>query len=176
MSFGGPPPSATPPSGPFEMTLTQISSSPYTLAAAIFLLNIGGRFLPAEISKQQEAYLNTPWFRRLIIYVIFFVATRNLMTAFMLGTVSILVIGYLFNENSPICIFGKGGLENASCKTQATVLSPEEQEILKKLSEKAAKVQQEAAKPIELGNKKAVEKHQQYRKVLRGIWQNLTGL
>lgn len=173
MSFGGPPPSTAPPSGPFELAVSQISSSPYMLAAAIFLLNVGGRFLPGEISKQQEAIMNTPWFRRLIIYVIFFMATRNIMTSFLLGSLVILCIGYLFNENSPICLFGKGGLDNAACKVQPTVLSPEEQEILKKLSEKAAKIQQEAAKPLNLAQAKGLETHNNYQKVLRGIWQRV---
>ncbi len=176
MSFGGPPPNLAPPSGPFEATLGKISSSPYTIALAIFLLNIGGRFLPAEITKGQEAILNQPWFRRLLIYVIFFVATRNLVTAFLCGSVTILLVGYLFNENSSICLFGKGGTASATCKTQPTVLSPEESEMLQKLQAKAAKVQQEAAKPLELARAKGAETHNQYQRVLRGIWQQMSGL
>ena len=175
MSFGGPPPTLSASSGPLEATLVKISSSPYMIAAAIFLLNIGGRFLPAEVTKQQEQYLNQPWFRRLLIFVIFFVATRNLVIAASLAAVTILVIGYLFNENSPICIFGKGGLPSSACVTQPTVLSPEEQDILRKLTDKAAKIQQEAAKPIEFNKSKGSETHNKYQKVLRGIWEGTGG-
>jgi len=109
MSFGGPPPAMAPPSGPFEASMAKVASSPYALAVAIFLINLGGRFLPMEISKEQEAFLNQPWFRRIIIFVIFFLATRNIVTAGWLALIVILFVGYLFNENSSLCILGKGG-------------------------------------------------------------------
>jgi hypothetical protein len=175
MSFGGPPPNLSPPTGPFEATLGKVSASPYTIALAIFLLNIGGRFLPAEITKGQEAILNQPWFRRFLIYVIFFVATRNVLVAFLCGSVTILIVGYLFNENSSLCLFGKGGLPNASCKTQPTALTPEEQDMLAKLTAKAAKIQQDAAKPLEFQRARGAETHDQYQRVLRGIWQQMSG-
>ena len=144
MSFGGPPPSAAPPSGPFEETISKIAGSPYTLAAAIFLINIGGRFLPLEISKKQEQFLNTPWFRRGIIFVIFFLATRNIITAGWISLVVILCIGYLFNENSSLYLFGKG---HGTIPTEGDkyALTSEEQAILKSLQDKASKVK--AAEP-----------------------------
>jgi len=139
MSFGGPPPSMVPPSGPFEEIITKFASSPYTLAAAIFLINIGGRFLPMEISKKQEQYLNTPWFRRGIIFVIFFLATRNIITAGWISLVVILFMGYLFNENSSLYLFGKGqGIVPTEGDKYA--LTNEEQAILKSLQDKALKV------------------------------------
>jgi len=167
MSFGGPTPSTTAPSGPFEAKMTQIASSPYTLAAAIFLLNIGGRFLPMEISRGQEQFLNQPWFRRLIIFVIFFVATRNLVTAAWLSLLMILCIGYLFNENSSFFIFGKSDtLQKAA---QSVGLTPEEQVILKSLSDKSEKIKAAAAKPIALANTTSTI-HDKYQKVIRNLW------
>ena len=58
MSFGGPPPNTIPPSGPFESALTSVASSPYAIALGIFTLNIASRFLPFEITKGQEQFLN----------------------------------------------------------------------------------------------------------------------
>ena len=169
MSFGGPAPPMLPPSGPFEATLTKISSSPYALAVAMLLINLGGRFLPMEITKEQEKFLNQPWFRRLIIFIIFFLATRNLITAAWLSLIVILCIGYLFNENSSLCILGKGGV--GTCKTKGVTetigLTPEEQSILKALQDKASKIAQPEEKPQELVSSKA---HEQYEKVMRGLW------
>jgi len=170
MSFGGPTPSATPPSGPFEASMSQIASSPYTLAAAIFLLNIGGRFLPMEISKGQEQFLNQAWFRRTIIFVIFFVATRNLVTAAWLSLIMILCIGYLFNENSSLFIFGKS---NAGISVaQSVALTPEEQAILKSLSDKSERIKSAAATPLGLAKDKASSTHDKYQKVIRSLWAN----
>ena len=164
------------PSGPFEATLTAISSSPYSIAAAIFLLNIGGRFLPFEVTKEQEKFLNQPIFRRLIIFVIFFVATRNIIIAAMLAFICILCIGYLFNENSSLCLFGKGGEPGATCKTkglaETIALTPEEQQMLKTLTEKADKVKKSNEGKFELGKVSSAKIHTQYETVLRNLYSN----
>ena len=164
MSFGGPPPTALPPSGPFEASM----SSPYTLAIAIFLLNMGGRFLPFEISKGQENFLNQPLFRRLIIFVIFFVATRNLINAMWMSLITILCIGYLFNENSQYYIFGKATVVKKTVG-DTVALTPEEQQILKSLSDKAEKVKRvnETSEVKVISNANA-----QYQKVMDGLWRN----
>lgn len=173
MSFSGPPPTMSPPSGPFEATLTKIASSPYSLAVAIFLINLGGRFLPLEISRGQEKFLNQPWFRRTIIFVIFFLATRNFITAAWMALIVILCVGYLFNENSSLCIFGKGGLMGGTCKTkdfkETTTLTPEEQAILKSLQDKLANI---SPKPddVPVNTNTHSKAHDQYQKVMRGLW------
>jgi len=170
MSFSGPPPATAPPSGPFEATLSKVASSPYALAIAIFLINLGGRFLPMEITKEQEKFLNQPWFRRIIIFVIFFLATRNFITASWMALIVILCVGYLFNENSSLCIL-KGGITGATCKTnglkETVGLTNEEQAILKSLQDKAAKV---APPAEEVPVNKVIGKHDQYQKVMRGLW------
>ena len=172
MSFSGPPPAMSPPSGPFEATLTKIASSPYSLAVAIFLINLGGRFLPLEISREQEKFLNQPWFRRTIIFVIFFLATRNFITAAWMALIVILCVGYLFNENSSLCLFGKGGITGGTCKIkdfkETVTLTPEEQAILKSLQDKAAKIITKDEVPVNTSvDSKA---HDQYQKVMRGLW------
>ena len=172
MSFGGPPPAMLPPSGPLDATLSKIASSPYAMAGAIFLINVGGRFLPMEISKGQEEFLNQSWFRRIIIFVIFFLATRNFITALWLALIVILCVGYLFNENSSLCIFGKGGLTGSACKTkglnETLKLTPEEKMILKNLQDKAAKIA--ATEEVPVNTKVTSKSTDQYHKVLRGLW------
>jgi hypothetical protein len=172
MSFGGPAPPMPLPSGPLDATLSKVASSPYALAIAIFLINLGGRFLPMEISKEQEAFLNQPWFRRIIIFVIFFLATRNIITAAWMAAIVILCVGYLFNENSSLCILGKGGL--GSCKTKGLkdtiALTPEEKAILKNLQDKAAKIAQAEKDEVPVNTKVTSKSNEQYQKVLRGLW------
>jgi hypothetical protein len=175
MSFGGPPPPMPLPSGPLDATLSKVASSPYALAIAIFLINIGGRFLPMEISKEQEVFLNQPWFRRIIIFVIFFLATRNIVTAAWMALIVILCVGYLFNENSSLCLFGKGGLSSSStCKgkglKETLSLSSEEKAILKNLQDKAAKIAQAEKDAIPVNTKVISKSTDQYQKVLRGLW------
>ena len=172
MSFGGPTPNAVPPSGPFEAALTSAASSPYAIAAAIFTLNMGSRFLPFEVTKGQEKFLNQPIIRRFVIFVIFFVATRNIVTAGWLAIVTIVCLGYLFNENSSLYIFGPSQGDNQTNSLGDTLaLTPEEQQTLKILSEKSDKIRKAAAKPIELNGGKAKSKpHDKYQKTLENLW------
>ena len=156
-----------PPSGPFEESITKFASSPYTLAAAIFLINIGGRFLPLEITKGQEQYLNTPWFRRGIIFVIFFLATRNIITAGWISLMVILCIGYLFNENSSLYLFGKGS-SKLPTEGDKYALTMEEQAIMKSLQDKASKIQK--SQPVGIDEGDGVKKHTQYKKVMDKLW------
>jgi len=167
MSFGGPPPSTIPPSGPFEASMTQIAGSPYTLAAAIFLINVGGRFLPMEITKEQEQFMNQPLFRRFIIFVILFLATRNIITAAWMSLIIILCIGYLFNENSSLCLFGKGKFGTCKSKTAAQTISltVEEQAILKSLQDKAAKIK-EVEPPKNTNESTGLNLHEKYESVI----------
>jgi len=188
MSFGGPPPNALPPSGPFEAYLTAVASSPYTIGLAIFLLNTCGRFLPFEVSKEQEKFLNQPTIRRLLIFVIFFIATRNIVIAGLMSLVVIICIAYLFNENSDYYLLGKSkALSASSAETKvvaqanapstgptassvATGLSMEEQMILKSLTDKADKFRaSQAADMVGTNSGTGAKLHQQYQKIIESL-------
>jgi hypothetical protein len=109
----------------------------------MLFLNLGGRFLGMEISKDQELFFQHPWVRRILIFTVLFIATRNIIVAFWLTLIVVLVIGYLFNENSALCIFGSKGIQGSSCadKTNAPSMTPEEQEIFRRLNEKHHRIQ-----------------------------------
>jgi hypothetical protein len=108
---------------PFDMILGTINTNPYFIGMTMLLLNLGGRFLGLEMSKGQEMFFQNQWVRRLLIYIIIFVGTRNILVAFILGSIIILAIGYLFNENSSLCIF-KRGVPGSSCAEGFTAGSP----------------------------------------------------
>jgi hypothetical protein len=68
--------------------------------------------------------------------------TRSIWVAFWATLVVILLMGYLFNENSALCIFGQGGTSGATCSTNSQhnpteSMSAEEREILMRLQAKA---------------------------------------
>lgn len=167
MSFGGPAPSTLTASGPFEDSINKLAASPYMIAAGIFILNIGGRMLPMELSRGQEEFLNQYWFRRIVIFVIFFVATRNIIMALWLSILAILCIGYLLNENSQFYIFGKGGARPAG--KPALSLTAEEQYMLKALTAKADKIKAASATPVALAKPTGVDTHDKYQRVLQGL-------
>lgn len=124
---------------PIDVILGSFNSNPYLIGIMMLLLNLGGRFLIMEVSKEQEKFFQNPWIRRFLIFTVLFVATRNILVAFILTLFVVLVIGYLFNENSALCIF-KTGKSSSKCadekESHGPALSMEEQEILRRLTEK----------------------------------------
>jgi hypothetical protein len=133
--------------GPLDAAILSLNSNPYFIGTMMLLLNLGGRFISMEISKSQEQFFQNPWIRRMLIFTVLFVGTRNVMVAFWMTLIIILCIGYLFNENSSLCLFHLGN-PGSSCAdgptpsqiqaqmTPATPFTPEEAEIYRRLNEK----------------------------------------
>jgi hypothetical protein len=133
--------------GPLDSAIMALNSNPYFIGTMMLLLNLGGRFISMEMSKSQEQFFQNPWVRRLLIFTVLFVGTRNVMVAFWMTLIIILLIGYLFNENSSLCLFHLGS-SGSSCSegptssqmqaqmTPASPFTPEEAEIYRRLQEK----------------------------------------
>lgn len=157
--------------GFFESLLNTLNTSPYFIGIMMLTMNLGARFLSLEVTKGQEQFLSHPWVRRFLIFVVFFIGTRNIWVAFWMALIVILLLGYLLNENSSLCLF-RGGLPGSSCATDgysdygvemlgesnekpapapAPGLTPEEADILQKLLAKQARMTAAAApkKPVE---------------------------
>ncbi len=126
--------------GPVDSLLAAFNTNPYFIGLMMLLLNLGGRFLALEVTKGQEQFLSQPFVRRGLIFVVLFIATRNIVIAFWLWLAIILSLGYLFNENSAFCVFGKGGRAGSTCAAAAGPAPPkptdQELSIYKMLSEK----------------------------------------
>jgi hypothetical protein len=82
------------------MGIHEINMNPYVLGIAYILLNLGGRFMVLSVSPAQEAFLQNIVFRPLLLFAIMFIGTRNLIVAFWMTLVILLVLHYLLNENS----------------------------------------------------------------------------
>jgi len=137
---------------PLDIILTGINSNPYFIGLMMLLLNIGGRFLSLEISKEQEKFLSTPIVRRFLLFAVLFVATRNIIIAAALTLVMILIIGYLFNENSEFCVWKSCTIQKPLVESATGYggLTAEEVMILKRLQDKQASSQktQEEPEPV----------------------------
>lgn len=166
--------------GPIEAAASIFNTNPYFIGLMMLILNLGGRFLALEITKEQEQFFQNPWVRRGLIFIVFFVATRSVIVAFWLTLIAILLIGYLFNENSSLCVFS-GGTSGSSCakKTGGEKngekqggMTPEEQEILRRLSEKYHRYN----KPAESAKKDSDEEDAQASEVYMANMELLHGV
>ncbi len=82
------------------LSINSINMNPYILGLAYILLNLGGRFMVLSVTPGQEAFLQNIVFRPLLLFAIMFIGTRNLVVAFWLTLVILLVLHYFLNENS----------------------------------------------------------------------------
>ena len=129
---------------PLDNFLQIFNTNPYFIGLMMLILNLGGRFISLEVTKKQEQFLQLPWVRRVLIFTVLFVATRNIWVAFWATVTVVLFLGYLFNENSALCIFGDGGRTGSKCSDApkpGEEMTPEEKEILQRLSAKAQRYQ-----------------------------------
>lgn len=129
---------------PLDSFLQVFNSNPYFIGIMMLVLNLGGRFISLEVTKKQEQFLQHPWVRRVLIFTVLFVATRNIWVAFWTTVTVVLFLGYLFNENSSLCLFGSGGIGGSKCAEEpkpGEEMTPEEKEILQRLSAKAQRYQ-----------------------------------
>ncbi len=134
-----PPPMAMPvgPLNPIEAILTGLNTNSYLIGMSMILLNLGGRHLAPSLTPDQDKFFQDPWVRRSMLFVVIFVATRNVFTAFWLTLGLILVIGYLFNEHSALYLFGEPKpIPVTPAPVPTTGLTNEEQEIYKRLYDK----------------------------------------
>jgi hypothetical protein len=118
---------------PIDALFNALNTNPYFIGIMMLLLNLGGRFLGMEMSKNQEKFFQQPWIRKFFIFTVLFIATRNILIAFVLTIIVLLILSFLFNENSNLYL---GGKEPSSEEQPLQGLSVEETEILRRLSEK----------------------------------------
>lgn len=131
---------------PIDAFLNIFNTNPYFIGLTMLILNLGGRFLSLEVTKKQEQFLQHPWVRRLLIFVVIFVGTRSIYVAFWGTLLVVLFLGYLFNENSTLCIFGQQGAKGSTCSNSPNPsneigMTVEEKEILQRLMAKSQRIQ-----------------------------------
>ena len=146
-----PPPSSAVPtkaSNPIEGFFGSFNTNTYFIGLMMIFLNLGGRHLATSLTPDQDKVFQHPWIRRVLLFVVIFVATRNIFTAFWMSISIILILGYLGNENSRFYAFGKP-LDPPPTGPSVEGLNAEENEIFKKLQEKSKRFEEHYKKPKE---------------------------
>lgn len=142
MAFPMPPAAAAAgPLNPIELAINSVNTNTYFIGLMMILLNLGGRHLATGLTPEQDRIFQNPWFRRILLFIVVFVATRNIVTAFWMSLALILIIGYLTNDMSDLYLFGTPKKVPEPVAPQLPQgLSAEEQEIYKRLHEKVTKL------------------------------------
>jgi hypothetical protein len=141
MSLPMPPVAALPAvMNPIEIFISGFNTNTYFIGFMMLLLNLGGRHLSSGLTPEQDKIFQHTWVRRALLFVVIFVATRNMFTALWMSIGIIITIGYLTNETSDLYLFGKPKKADA---TPAQGLSVDEQEMYRRLHERVTKQETE---------------------------------
>lgn len=76
----------------------------YFIGIMMILLNIGSKYFIQEFGSSVDFLFNTKIIRRLLLFTVFFVATRDIKTSLILTAIFIILAFELFNEKSDMCI------------------------------------------------------------------------
>ncbi len=118
----------------FDKYFLALNENKIFIGISMLLLNLGSRFLIEELSESQEDLFNNKVFRRIILFCVIFIATKDIQTSFLLTAAFIVFVQGLFNENSKYCIMRKSNFANKG-------ISKEEYNKAKKLVDRYEKHQ-----------------------------------
>ena len=77
-----------------------INNNKYLWGCSMLFLNIGSRYLVADIGKFNEKLLSQDLAKKFILFCLFFMATRDFLTSIILTIASSILIYGLLNEQS----------------------------------------------------------------------------
>uniref|UniRef100_A0A6C0KEM2 Uncharacterized protein n=1 Tax=viral metagenome TaxID=1070528 RepID=A0A6C0KEM2_9ZZZZ len=90
--------------------INAVASSPFTIGIMILLTNVASRYIVHEFSTNEEEYGQNILLRRLAIFAVCFVGTRNLVVSVLLTAGFVILAGGLFRGSS---VYSREGMHNS---------------------------------------------------------------
>lgn len=81
-----------------------LNNNRFIAGVAMILMNMGSRYLVTDVTEFQDHVMKSRAFKQTVLYCIFFVATRDLLTASMLWFAYNFIVNVLFNERQKYSI------------------------------------------------------------------------
>ena len=88
-------------------TIQSLNNSKFLAGLAMIILNLGSKYLIMELSESQEELMSNKIFRRIILFTVAFIATRDIIVSLVLTGVFVILVSNLFNENSKMSLLKK---------------------------------------------------------------------
>ena len=96
--------------------INYVGTSPFFIGIMMLLLNVGSRYITHEFSHDDKEYSQNILLRRLSIFAVCFVGTRDIVTSILLTAAFVIVAGGLFRGKGP---FSREGMENPDLAMRA---------------------------------------------------------
>lgn len=89
-----------------------LNSSKIAAGVAMLMLNVGARYVQMDLGRTHELLLSNQYVKKLIVFCMFFVATRDATIAFLLTIFYVLIIDGILHEKRKFCLVPKRFVEN----------------------------------------------------------------
>lgn len=77
--------------------INNLNENKFFIGCMMIIVTIGGRFIITELNESQKKMIENPIVRKLFIFCVFFMATRDIQCAIILTILFVLIISELFN-------------------------------------------------------------------------------
>ena len=81
-----------------------INQSKYFAGIIMILMNMGSRYISLELSERHESILGHPMVRRLMLFTVFFTATRDIWISLGLTACFVILVTGIFHDESRFCM------------------------------------------------------------------------
>lgn len=101
--------------------INRAANSPFIIGIMMLLLNIGSRFIVHEFSADDNEYSQNIVLRRLTVFAVCFVGTRDIVVSTILTAAFVILAGGIFRGKGP---FSREGMENPDIALRAAAGLP----------------------------------------------------
>ena len=84
--------------------INYLNTSPFFYAIVMLLLNLGSKYVDIELPDEHKEILSNNITRRVVIFTIVFMATRDIITSLIVTCLFIILIFNLLNKKSKYCV------------------------------------------------------------------------
>jgi hypothetical protein len=119
-----------------DILLQAINSSKLFNGISTLGMHIGGRYITTEIPKNVENIFNQPFFRRIFIFLIIFLAFRDIKWAILITLIFIISFNYILNSKSRMYVgkfFGYAQENEEEKKQENNIITVDDLEKAKKV-------------------------------------------
>ena len=114
-----------------------LNNSKFFAGILMILMNLGSKYISLELSESQDEFFSNVVIRRIMIFTVVFIATKDIIVSFIITACFIILVSGLFNQDSKYCL-----IRNNSPKTK--IISKEQVEKAKKIILKYEKQRQKS--------------------------------
>ena len=129
-----------------------LADSKLVQGLVFLILNIGIKYASIELSKSQKKYIKAALWREIVVFILIWSGTKDLIISLLLTVVFVIFTDYLFNDTSIFCIIPKHlrEFEDVLDLDGDGKISEEEVKKAKEILQKA-KIKEEKRKRLQSG-------------------------